>query len=346
MLETAPLFGGVKVVLAQANLLVRAGHEVRLVCAGERPSWYDLDPEVDWLTPEQRSSASAVDVTVATYWTTIGPAMMDAAAPVAHYCQGFEGSYTHNQDEHGRIAEAYALPAPALAVSDHLARLLRERFRRPARVVVQPLEDWFQPDDRRRPGSSARIGVIGPLEIDWKGVATALETVALLRATGREVELIRISQLDSRGREAGIAAADRYYTRVTPREVAAILRDCDVLLTASWEQEGFGLPALEAMACGVPVVASRVSCYCDWAREAALLAEREPRALADTVSRLLDDEHLWRRHRALGLDTASGYRDEHATQSAIEALSWIASGEWKSELVGADDVDPDLRDAR
>ncbi len=331
LLETAPLFGGVKVVLAQANLLARVGHQVRLVCSGEKPAWYELDSSIEWLEPAHRS-AGAVDVTVATYWTTLGPAMVDATAPVVHYCQGFEGSYTHNRADHDHIARSYELPAPAFCVSEPLARLIRRRFRRPARVITQPLEDWFGPDESRRSPSpsSFRVVVVGPLEIDWKGVATALEAVARLRASGREVELIRISQTDTRMKEAAIAGSDEFHTGVTPREVAAILRGCDVLLTASWEQEGFGLPALEAMASGVPVVASRVRCYEDWAARAALIVDADPTEMAAAVGRLADSPALWCERRQLGLETAREYSPARSTQSTVDALEWVRSGNWKS----------------
>ena len=149
-------------------------------------------------------------------------------------------------------------------------RLLAERFGRPARVVPQPLDGFPAGPPPAAAGARRAFSSPAPFEIDWKGVATALAAVGLLRRGASAAS----SSASRNGRWRGGAKAPRA-RRVplpsAPAEVAALLRCCDLLLGPSWEQEGFGLPALEAMACGVPVVASDVPCYRDFAAEAALL---------------------------------------------------------------------------
>ena len=57
--------------------------------------------------------------------------------------------------------------------------------------------------------------------------------------------------------------------------------------------EGFGLPMLEAMACGTPVVASTASCLPEVAGDAALLVDPyDVAALTDALTRLHTDEAL------------------------------------------------------
>ena len=310
--------------------MTRRGHRVVVATPGERPTWFDLESEFLRLPRLEAATVPQADVTVATYWTTIEPAVEGASASVVHYCQGFEGSYTHNEEEHPAIEGAYSIPLPAFAVSDHLQRLLQRRFGRTARVVPQPLEEFFRPAPKRGPGRPARILVPSPFEIDWKGVETGLRAVARLRER-TDCRLIRLSQWPRSEDEARLPEADEFHCHLEPREVATLLRSCDLVLTPSWEQEGFGLPALEAMASGVPVVASDVSCYRDWAEPARLATVRDPGAFAEAAEELLSSSARWQEHRRRGLVLAERYREERAAEEVERALYWVARGEWRQE---------------
>jgi glycosyltransferase involved in cell wall biosynthesis len=279
-----------------------------------------------------RSNTPPTDVTVATYWTTIAPAMEVAHSEVAHYCQGFEATYTHNTADHPSIVEAYRTPVPALVVSPHLGRLLEEEFGRPSRLVTQPLEPFWQVLSvrKRRPARPARVLVVGPWEGDWKGVATALEAVRQMRLSGTEVLLIRLSQYPLTEEERSKLEADEYHCHLEPLHAAGLVGECDLLLAPSWEQEGFGLPVLEAFASGVPVVASDISCFRGFASDAAILVPpHEPTAFAVAATAILHDPASWRRHRRAGLAVADRFTPRKATESAEQALHWVASGAWR-----------------
>lgn len=336
LLEDTPLFGGVKVILRQANLMARRGHRVTVISPGEPPGWFRLEAEFRRTPGLDPDDVPPADVTVASYWTTIGRALAGASGEVAHYCQGFEGIYTHNRAEHGAIHEAYAAPVPAMAVSEHLARMLEERFGRPARVVAQPLEPGWRMSWRwRAPGARPRILVTSPFEIDWKGVETSLRAVVELRRRGLACELVRLSQWPLAEAEREIVIAEEFHEHLRPEEVPRLVRGCDLLLAASWEQEGFGLPVLEAMASGVPVVASDVSAYRDWTSGAAVLAPPgDVQAFADAAEEVLTSRGLWRRLRRRGREVARGYTEERSGREADEALRWVASGAWRAELGG------------
>lgn len=325
LLEDTTLFGGVKVPLHHANLLVERGYHVVVASKGEAPDWYDLHAEfrhVPSFAPEHLRPA---DVTIATFWTTIAPALAAPGACV-HYCQGFEASYTHNAAEHAAILSAYALRVPCLAVSPHLADLVENRFGRPARVVPPALEPFWRPALRWRPHRLARIAVTQPFEIDWKGVHAALAAVKVVRASGTECRLVRISQWPLSEAERAVLTADVFHHRLRPPAVADVLKRCDLLLAPSWEQEGFGLPVLEAMACGVPVVASDIASFRSMAAGAAVLVPHDrPEMFAEAAKTLLADPREWRQRRRAGLGRSRNYREDRVADVLEDALAWAVA---------------------
>jgi glycosyltransferase involved in cell wall biosynthesis len=270
------------------------------------------------------------DLNVATYWTTIGPTASLPSGQAIHYCQGFEASYTHNRDEHPLILEAYSLPVPAFALSPHLADLIRTRFGRVVRLVPPALEPVWRPRWRIAPTRPPRVLVLHPFEIDWKGVETAVAAVKMLRREGFDLRLVRISQWPLIDAERELLEPDEFHCHLVHGEVARIMSGCDLLMAPSWEQEGFGLPVLEAMACGVPVVASRIAAFEGYASGAAeLVPSHEPRGFADAARRILSDRGRWRRMRRAGLAATRNFAARPVVREVEGAIRWATSGEWK-----------------
>lgn len=330
--EDTALFGGVKIVLHQANLLAARGHKVTVASKGERPEWFPLRAEFLRVPGLDPADLPGSDVTVATFWTTIKAAAAVRVGVPAHYCQGFEAIYTHNTHEHGEILQAYRTPIPCLALSPHLAALVEERFGRPARVVPPALASYWRPRWRRRPRRVPRMLVVHPFEIDWKGVATALEAVRILRAQGLACRLVRLSQWPLSASEKLLLEPDEFHDNLKPWEVAELVRHMDIMLAPSWEQEGFGLPVLEAMASGVPVVASDISAFRSYAGGAAVLVPHDaPERFAAAARGVLEDAAQWRSLRDHGLEAAKRFSEERVAELAEEVLYWVAEERWSKD---------------
>lgn len=332
LLEDTALFGGVKVALHHAELLHRLGHQVTVVSKGAPPKWFPIEAlfcEVEDFSPENVPEA---DVHVATFWTTVAPAAALPKGQAVHYCQGFEAALEHNRQEHRRILEAYEKRLPAFAVSPHLAALLETKFDRAARVVPPALEPFWTPRRRIGPHRRPRVLVAHPFEFDMKGVQTALQAIRLLREDGIDVRLVRLSQWPLSEAEEQFLAPDEFHHHIEMSEVAGLLAGCDLLLAPSWEAEGFGLTVLEAMACGVPVVASRITAFSGFAGEAAeLVPPTDPRAFADAAAAILGDRRRWREMRRSGLAAARPFSEERVASALEDAVRWVASGAWQVE---------------
>ncbi len=89
--------------------------------------------------------------------------------------------------------------------------------------------------------------------------------------------------------------------------------------------EGFGIPPLEAMACGAPVIATRTGAIPDYAEGAALLVDPGDReALRAAILRLQGNESLRSELRDKGIERSKQYRWDRSAQLMTELLSEAA----------------------
>ncbi|HEY8584188.1 MAG TPA: glycosyltransferase [Capillimicrobium sp.] len=224
--------------------------------------------------------------------------------------------------------------------SDEVFELLRLGARRRRISVVPCGVDLarFTPDGPaldRGPGVR-RIVCVSRL-VERKGVGNVVEALAavpgaeLLIAGGPAPEEIdrceEATRLRALAAEHGVADRVRLLGRVGRDDLPALLRSADVVACVPW-YEPFGIVPLEAMACGVPVVASAVGGLIDTVVDGVTgvhVPPRRPDRLAAALHRLLTDDE---RREALGRAGARRARSRYgwdrvagATLNAYEALA-------------------------
>lgn len=107
---------------------------------------------------------------------------------------------------------------------------------------------------------------------------------------------------------------------VPDAELARLYRAARVVLYTSL-YEGFGLPVLEAMACGTPVLTSNVSALPETAGDAAVLVDpADVGAIGDGIARLLTDGALRERLRRLGAERIRAFDWERTARGTVEVL--------------------------
>jgi glycosyltransferase involved in cell wall biosynthesis len=113
---------------------------------------------------------------------------------------------------------------------------------------------------------------------------------------------------------------------VAPEDLPLLYAGATALVCPSLD-EGFGLPVLEAMACGTPVVCARAGALPEVAGHAALYVD--PRDVADIAAglrRILQDAELRRTLRARGLERARAFEPRATTARLVDALEALAAG--------------------
>ncbi len=171
-----------------------------------------------------------------------------------------------------------------------------------------------EPDRRREeggPGRPARLLFVGRADEPRKGFGVLLDAIRRLHAeTPGEFQLTVAGPGADGWRERAEGLPVRMTGRLTDAELATEYRAADLCVVPSRGGERFGLVALEALAHGVPVIASRIRGYADWLAEAevgCLVAPGDAEALAEAlreVVRAPETHATWARR---GPEVAAGY---------------------------------------
>ena len=135
----------------------------------------------------------------------------------------------------------------------------------------------------------------------------------------------RYASLRRTADEAGVRQDVRFFGFVPHQTLAALYRMATVFAFPSL-YEGFGLPPLEAMACGTPVVTSRISSLPEVVGDGALLVDPySEEEIAVGITRVLDDEDLRRRLIERGLERAASFSWKRSVRQ-IHTGYWRALG--------------------
>jgi len=178
-------------------------------------------------------------------------------------------------------------------------------------------------------GLPARLGLARPYVLavgslaPHKNLAALSATAALL--DGRGMDLVLTGGGDPRiFAAAGLPRPARHLGRVDDAGLRALYEGAACFVFPSLH-EGFGLPALEAMACACPVVAARAGALPEVCADAALLADpTSPADIAAAVARVLGDPGLAARMRAAGRARAAAFTWQDAAgrlAAVAEALA-------------------------
>jgi len=349
ILSSLWLSGGVQVIVEYANRLTMREHQITLVIpdgALDTDMLNELVPHVDVqtsrlartphmniaqmirLTWSLARKVPPSDVVISTHTPTtvaglLATRLWRRGKPVWFYQDYWEMF-------HGRPYESWLLRHAlrwherALVVSDYCRQELNAYSPGDVVVVGEGLShpEILNPlptEVRRSLGDQQTILYLGDTR-PRKGLDDFLQAATLVYKYSKDVRLLIVSKEDC---QIQSRVPFEYVHRPARVELARLYATCDLFVSASW-REGFGLPPLEAMACGAPVVLTDSGGVREYARskENCLMVPcRDPEALAKAMIRVLTDKVLTERLRRNGPPTAARFTWESAVDRFEHALT-------------------------
>ena len=222
---------------------------------------------------------------------------------------------THSQSvrqevvEHLHVAREKVVPIPAAA-----------------RSIFRPLPPEQTVETRERLGVEDEfllfVGTIEPrknlliLLSAYREVLRATESCPQLVIVGKRGWLT--DELFSHLRELGIEERVHFTGYLSDDDLCALYSSCRIFIYPSI-YEGFGLPPLEAMACGAPVITTSIPSIMEVSERAAcLVVPASVDDLAQSIIRLLRDENERQRLSSNGLKRARQFSWDHTAQLMLE----------------------------
>lgn len=365
--------GGIKVALIHAHALARNGHDVRIVSAP--PARVSILRKVRRFVKGEGWTAGSPTTSLPLEGTGISHRVLDRYRPVVDndVAEGDVVVATWFETAHWVNALSASKGAKVLFVQHHEifdylpADLCRATYRLPLHKIV--VSRWLKETmaaeygdrtvdlvpnsvDRKqffaKPRGKQERPTIGLLysSVPFKGLDVALEAVRLVATRVPGLRIVAFGSEPLTPRHGLPAGADFHY-RPPQDRIREIYARCDVWLSAS-RSEGFNLPALEAMACGTPVVSTRTG----WPEDAIvpgtnglLVNIDDAPALATALEWILTrDEKDWRKLSESAFSTSSRGSWEESADLFEQALFHALRRAARGEIAGAG-RDPDRHDA-
>lgn len=226
----------------------------------------------------------------------------------------------------GTLFAADTLIAVSSATASDLQQLAGVARRR-VHVVHEGVDEGFTPEGPRAAGLPERYLLFVSTLEPRKNVEGMLSGFAEAVARGYTGQLVLVGRWGwNTGQIQRALAANPVRHRILHLDnldrpgLQAALRGAEALLFPSW-LEGFGLPVVEAMASGTPVILANTSSLPEVGGDAALYVNpAEPGEMADAILRLASDPELRRTLSAKGCERAQRFRWSEAAAVTARVL--------------------------
>lgn len=319
LLPEIEISGGVKAVFEFANHLYERGHKVSvvypLIPMRSGAKWYNVKnlaarakgtiknlkrrSQIDWFelkadligasTLAQRYIPDA-DIIVATWWET--------AYYVSRYnkIKGEKFYLAQHYEVWGgpkeKVNNSYRLGLKIIVNSNWLKDILRDKIGVEAEALIlhAPDRNNFYPEDNLKKDKGPMRILIPYRKEKWKGVKDGISAFEIVKEEFPNIQLVMFGLKADKD----IPSYAEFHLRPSSAQLRKIYNSCDIFVCPS-HCEGFGMPAMEAMACRCAVVTTNVGAVPDYAipGKTALISEpKDVGGLAQNIIKLIENEKL------------------------------------------------------
>ena len=297
------LTGGIKVLLSQMKALRVRGHKIHAIFRGKDnesvlPDWFDIEVDKEILVPLDKSYLDYIsdcDVIVCGFFNQLIE-LNKSEKPIVYIEQGSEflfGDYKDLSSDSGYrldMKKAYLSNCHLVSISRTINRILKARFNKESYIIPNFVDtDIYYPVDHKFNNS---ILLVGNPSLNFKGFNTAME--ALQKLWNSEVKFNVNWVCQTKPNIIGINFPINFIENSSQEKLAEYYRKSDLFLFTSI-YEGFGMPPLEAMASGTPVVTTKCGGIEEFVKPDynALVAEvYDTDSLATLISYLLSNKDM------------------------------------------------------
>lgn len=336
--------GGRAILIDHAAELLRRGHRVNVYVTGRDSSTIDWAPAQMPVHPLPHiPDLPAGDACVFERPSLAADVLKYFCGIPIQFVQGFEGTdaalrrdaalsryrlleYLRLRAKVRRIDRAYRLPTTKFVVHPHLAGLISERFGQSTTWVPNGLPDGVFKPAANRSWNGQTVLVVGPTDTPSKRIVDALRAAVIAKRQAPGMQLIRVAQHPMRPIEQSLGVTDAYHTMLKPVEMAALYHQVDLVLLPYNSAEGFGLPAIEAMASGTPTILTDIPAFRTFDRPddyAKFVPAGKVEEMAGAVIALLSDPAARQRLSRRGLEVAALYTRQRSHDAMEAALRQV-----------------------
>lgn len=301
--------GGAKVVFQYADYLAAKGDMVTIYYMTDRflkgklpdavrkiagqlysgccPNWYELHEKVRHKAAfDENDIEGTHDIFIATaVMTAFFVDRLSLDCQKYYFIQGFETFYTSEED----VLRSYNLPLKKIVISKWLRDIVYKQTKEmPVHIPNGINLSVFRVTKIIEERSKHSIA-FHYREASLKGCEYAIKTINRLLEKYDDLEVHVIGNVDCPETLKGKCI---YHKNINEREVAEISNNVRVFMSTSIE-EGFGLPGLEAMACGCALVTTDYAGAMEYAengKNALISPVRDCEYMSQNVIRLFEDE--------------------------------------------------------
>lgn len=310
--------GGFKVVYEYANRLSERGHQINIVhplllfpgearfkqkmkkialrvsehfMGSSKVKWFSVSPKVGMLVVDslKEENIPEGDAIIATAWQTAEWVNQydQNKGRKFYFIQGYEIWSGHEK----RVRATWKFPLEKIVISKWLKDIAEEMGEQVSGYIPNGLDfndfSLINPVKNRDP---QRAGMLYS-KIDCKGSDDGIEALTLVK---KRIPDFRAALFGVTPRGKEIPKWVEYYKNPKSNGLLNIYNSCSIFIASSWH-EGWPLPPAEAMACGCAVVSTDcggIREYAEHEVNALLSPPKNPRALAQNILRLLQDDDL------------------------------------------------------